>query len=98
MSFYVAYAALIGHVALGAAQFEKGSSLLIALTVGAVWLSVLHIAAMLKGRSLDTDAAQKGGWIGEVSLHIAVAVAEKAYATGLAQLERPDDLEAQITL
>ena len=49
MSFYVAYAALIGHVALGAAQFEKGSSLLIALTVGAVWLSVLHIAAMLKG-------------------------------------------------
>ena len=32
----------------------------------------------------------------EVSLHIAVAVAEKAYATGLAQLERPDDLEAQI--
>ena len=53
---------------------------------------------MLKGRSLDTDAAQKGGWIGEESLHIAVAVAEKAYATGLAQLERPDDLEAQITL
>ena len=34
--------------------------------------------------------------IREVSLHIAVAVAEKAYATGLAQLERPDDLEAQI--
>jgi len=34
--------------------------------------------------------------IREVSLHIAVAVAEKAYTTGLAQLERPDDLEAQI--
>ena len=63
MSVYVAYAALIGHVALGAAQFEKGSGLLIALAVGAVWLSVWHIAAMLKGRSLDTDAAQKGGWI-----------------------------------
>ena len=34
--------------------------------------------------------------IREVSLHIAVAVAEKAYATGLAKLERPDDLEAHI--
>ena len=34
--------------------------------------------------------------IREVSLHIAVAVAEKAYATGLAQSEKPDDLTAHI--
>ena len=34
--------------------------------------------------------------IREVSLHIAVAVAEKAYATGLAQSKRPQDLTAHI--
>jgi len=34
--------------------------------------------------------------IREVSLHIAVAVAEKAYETGLAQLKRPKDLTAHI--
>ena len=63
MSVYLAYAALLGHVALGTAQFDKGSGLLIALTVGAVWLSVLHIAAMLKGRSLDVSSSQNGEWI-----------------------------------
>ena len=63
MSVYVAYVALIGHVALGTAQFDKGSGLLIALAVGAVWLSVLHIAGMLKGRNLDAESNQNADWI-----------------------------------
>ena len=35
MSVYVAYIALVGHVALGTAQFDESSSLLIAISVGA---------------------------------------------------------------
>ena len=34
--------------------------------------------------------------IRDVSLHIAVAVAETAYKSGIAQAERPDDLMAYI--
>lgn len=63
MSVYVAYAALIGHVALGTAQFDKGSGLLIALTIGAVSLTGLHLAALLKGRGLDTKSSQESDWI-----------------------------------
>ena len=63
MSVYLAYAALLGHVALGTAQFDKGSGLLIALAIGAVWLSVLHIAAMIKGRRLDVSSSQNADWI-----------------------------------
>ena len=63
MSVYAAYAALLGHVALGAAQFDKGPGLLIALAVGAVWLSVLHLASILKGRDLDAKSASQGDWI-----------------------------------
>jgi len=63
MSVYVAYVALVGHVALGTAQFDKGSGLLIALAVGAVWLSVLHIAAIFKGRNLDVRSDQNSDWI-----------------------------------
>ena len=83
MSVYLAYAALLGHVALGTAQFDKGSGLLIALTVGAVWLSVLHIAAMLKGRSLDVSSSQNGEWINvgnpmSIPLNKAVTVTPKS--------------------
>ena len=83
MSVYVAYAALLGHVALGTAQFDKGSGLLIALTIGAVWLSVLHIAAMLKGRSLDVTSTQNADWINvgnpmSIPLNKAVTVTPKS--------------------
>ncbi|MEP1231444.1 MAG: Rieske 2Fe-2S domain-containing protein [Litorimonas sp.] len=63
MCVYVAYAALIGHVALGTAQFDKGVGLFWALGIGAVLMSGLHVASMLKGRSLDTQADMKTDWV-----------------------------------
>ena len=63
MSVYFAYAALIGHVALGTAQFDKGMGLIWALAIGAVLISSLHIVAMLKGRKLDTKMDLKADWI-----------------------------------
>lgn len=83
MSVYVAYVALIGHVALGTAQFDKGLSLLIALSVGALSLTGLHLAALFKSRGLDVDSSQKSGWInvGEplsIPLNKAVTVTPEA--------------------
>ena len=63
MSVYFAYAALIGHVALGTAQFDKGMGLIWALAIGATLISGLHIAAMLKGRKLDTKMDLNRDWI-----------------------------------
>ena len=63
MSVYFAYAALIGHVALGTAQFDKGMGLIWALAIGASLISGLHILAMLKGRKLDTKMDMNRDWI-----------------------------------
>ena len=63
MSVYFAYAALIGHVALGTAQFDKGMELIWALAIGASLISGLHIVAMLKGRKLDTKMDMNRDWI-----------------------------------
>ena len=63
MSVYFAYAALIGHVALGTAQFDKGMGLIWALAIGATLISGLHIVAMLKGRKLDTKMDLNRDWI-----------------------------------
>jgi len=67
MGVYIAYAALIGHVALGTAQFDKSGGLIWAIGIGAFIISGLHIAANVKGRGLDlktTDpAANTDGWI-----------------------------------
>ena len=63
MSVYVAYAALVGHVALGTAQFDKGPALLIAISIGAAFLVILHFAALLKGRGLDLKADEVSDWI-----------------------------------
>ena len=63
MSVYFAYAALIGHVALGTAQFDKGMGLIWALAIGATLISGLHILAMLKGRKLDTKMDMNRDWI-----------------------------------
>ena len=63
MSVYVAYIALIGHVALGTAQFDKSSGLLIAVSVGAISLIILHFAALVKGRGLDIKSSEASDWI-----------------------------------
>ena len=63
MSVYFAYAALIGHVALGTAQFDRGMGLIWALAIGATLISGLHILAMLKGRKLDTKMDLNRDWI-----------------------------------
>jgi nitrite reductase/ring-hydroxylating ferredoxin subunit/DMSO/TMAO reductase YedYZ heme-binding membrane subunit len=62
MSVYFAYAALVGHVALGTAQFDKGSGLLWAITLGAGTITALHFAAMFKGRSLDKNNGDGSEW------------------------------------
>ena len=63
MSVYVAYAALVGHVALGTAQFDKGPALLTAISIGAMFLVTFHFAALLKGRDLDLKAEEASDWI-----------------------------------
>lgn len=63
MSVYVAYTALVAHVALGTAQFDKGLALLIAISIGAFLLVVLHVAALIKGRGLDIKASEASDWI-----------------------------------
>ena len=83
MSVYVAYAALVGHVALGTAQFDKGAGLLIALAVGAGLLTALHVAGLLKGRGLDADSVEKSDWINvgdalAIPLNKAVTVTPKS--------------------
>jgi len=63
MGVYFAYAALVAHVALGTAQFDKGSGIIWALAIGAISLSGLHLAAMMKGRELDIITDTGFDWI-----------------------------------
>lgn len=69
MGVYVAYAALVGHVALGTAQFDKGFGLLIVVAAGAGLISVLHVLSFMKGWGADIrrkkrKKAEGGGhWI-----------------------------------
>ena len=83
MSVYFAYAALIGHVALGAAQFEKSPSLLIAIGIGALSLVALNVAGLLKDHGLDSSANTDAGWINvgdplSIALNKAVTVTPKS--------------------
>jgi len=63
MSVYFAYLALVAHVALGTAQFDKGQGILWGLAIGVAVLSALHLAALFKGRSLDKLSEGGSGWI-----------------------------------
>lgn len=62
MLVYVAYAALVGHVALGAVQTDRGATYVWIVAAGLVVLSGLHIAAALReapidaGRAVSTEA------------------------------------------
>ncbi|MBE9030272.1 ferric reductase-like transmembrane domain-containing protein [filamentous cyanobacterium LEGE 11480] len=57
MSVYVAYAALVGHVTLGAIQTNRHPFLTIAVGLGLVWITVIHLLAALQERRRDRAVA-----------------------------------------
>jgi len=63
MLAYVAYAALVAYVALGAMQSERASIVASLLLGGVALVSVLHIAAALRERRGDQLAGATDGWV-----------------------------------
>jgi nitrite reductase/ring-hydroxylating ferredoxin subunit/DMSO/TMAO reductase YedYZ heme-binding membrane subunit len=66
MLVYAAYAALVGHVALGAMQTDRGAAYIWIVAAGLVLLSGLHIAAGLRGAAIDAGRpvpAEGEAWI-----------------------------------
>jgi len=63
MMVYLAYALLIGHVALGAMQSDTGTALPIALGVGAVVVIGLHLAAAFQERARDRGPRPEADWV-----------------------------------
>jgi nitrite reductase/ring-hydroxylating ferredoxin subunit/DMSO/TMAO reductase YedYZ heme-binding membrane subunit len=64
MGVYAAYALIVIHVALGALHSEAHPVLAILTGAGMVWLVSLHVAAAMRERAGDRDAArQLDGWI-----------------------------------
>jgi nitrite reductase/ring-hydroxylating ferredoxin subunit/DMSO/TMAO reductase YedYZ heme-binding membrane subunit len=64
MGVYAAYALVVIHVALGALHSEAHPVLAILTGAGMVWLVPLHVAAGMRERAGDEDAArQLDGWI-----------------------------------
>ncbi len=57
MAVYLAYALVVGHVVLGALQTSTGVAPAILVSVAALWVIGLHLAAGLKDRHLDRAAA-----------------------------------------
>ncbi|MFM9958755.1 MAG: Rieske 2Fe-2S domain-containing protein [Phycisphaerales bacterium] len=69
MLVYVAYAALVLHVALGVLQLEKAALIPVLLALGGVGLTALHLVAGVKEARADRAAAASvEGWVdaGEV--------------------------------
>jgi len=63
MGVYIAYVCLVGHVALGTAQLDTGKGLLIAITMGAFLVNLLHVLAIAKNTKLDSKTSALSGWI-----------------------------------
>jgi nitrite reductase/ring-hydroxylating ferredoxin subunit/DMSO/TMAO reductase YedYZ heme-binding membrane subunit len=65
MLVYVAYGALILHVALGALQLEDDPLLSLLLVLGFGWIFTIHILAGWRGRQLDREhlAAEEEGYV-----------------------------------
>jgi methionine sulfoxide reductase heme-binding subunit len=63
MLVYVAWALLVGHVALGAMQSERSIVYSILLGFGIVMVSTLHIVAATRERSFDARAKPQAGWL-----------------------------------
>jgi nitrite reductase/ring-hydroxylating ferredoxin subunit len=62
MALYVAYGLVVMHVALGAMQFDHSPALPLMLVGGFATVSVLHLLAGSRERTLDQGAAG-GDWI-----------------------------------
>lgn len=63
MLVYVAYGALVLHVALGVIQLEKTAVFPALLGAGGVTLTALHVLAGMRERKRDRAATATGGWI-----------------------------------
>lgn len=59
---YPAYAALVGHVALGALQSQENSTFAIVTAVSVALVCGLHAVAALSDRSRDRLTSDEGGW------------------------------------
>ncbi len=57
MLVYVAYAALVGHVVLGAIQTNRHPILTIMVGLGLVWITAIHLIAALRERKGDRPVA-----------------------------------------
>lgn len=63
MAVYAAYGLLVGHVALGAAQFDKSGGLLWGTAAGVVIISSAQLLSALKGRKDDRAEVSCIEWI-----------------------------------
>jgi hypothetical protein len=63
MSVYVAYAALVLHIAFGALQSEAPGEAGLLLGLGVSWLAALHSVAAWSGRRADREAAITAGFV-----------------------------------
>lgn len=63
MLVYVAYALLVGHVALGALQDDRQGGFTALIAIGVVLVFGLHLAAGLRERPRDRLEAEPGDWV-----------------------------------
>ena len=63
MLVYLAYALLVGHVALGTLQAEQSPVLGALLALGCAWIVGLHLAAGWRERARDRDTEPANGWV-----------------------------------
>ena len=63
MLVYLAYALLVGHVALGTLQAERSPLLAGALGLGCAWIVGLHGLAGLRERAGDRESGRAGEWV-----------------------------------
>jgi nitrite reductase/ring-hydroxylating ferredoxin subunit len=63
MLVYLAYALLVGHVALGTLQAERDPFLALTLVLGVAWIVGVHLAAGWRERARDRAAAVVDGWV-----------------------------------
>ncbi|MEO1699232.1 MAG: Rieske 2Fe-2S domain-containing protein [Planctomycetota bacterium] len=68
MLVYVAYAMLVGHVALGVLQAETSPLLWGAVAAGGATLLALHVAAALRGGDDEPADAEERGWLDACSV------------------------------